>query len=167
MLKYMNYQSERPLQVYREEDPERETARLRAEIADLAYGVGAELSEDELRVAAEGVPKQPELRTEEERREAENRKEQGEAYVPFKLLERAARCGARAQDAPEGSDERRRAGGQNLVLTAAGYLRAHPDLAQKCVEYAQAIKEGSREWDEREIPRLAPGEEQESLRRAA
>ncbi|MBI2050379.1 MAG: hypothetical protein HYT31_01060 [Parcubacteria group bacterium] len=148
------------LHVYGENpDMHNERVKLREEIAELAFAVGADLSEDELRIAAEGA--QPQSDTEEEH------KEQGEAYEPFRLAERAARYGSRAQDAPEDSDERRIAGTRHLALLAAHYLRDWPELSRECLEYARDLRGRTREWREQDIPRPQPAAAQESMRRAA
>ncbi|MBI1961527.1 MAG: hypothetical protein HYS45_02400 [Parcubacteria group bacterium] len=149
-----------PLHVYGENpDIHNERAKLREEIAELASAVGADLSEDELRIAAEGAQPQPDIK--------EENKEEGEAYGPFRIAERAARYGSRAQDAPEDSEERRIAGTQHLVFLAAHYLRAWPELSRECLEYARDLRDRGREWRDQDIPRPQSAAAQESMRRAA
>ncbi len=148
----MNYEAKPPLEVFNaNHNPEQEIGRLRGEIAALAAESGVELSADELRIAAEGASEQP-----------EPKKEQGEAYVPFKLLERAARIGLRAQEEAEQKDaapwrnKLKELGIQHLVLLAATFLHSAPEKAEQCLEHARAIQRGEREWNKADIPPAAP-----------
>ncbi len=146
-MKHMNYEAQPPLEVYdANRDPEQEIGRLRGEITDLAAESGAALSEDELRIAAEGP--NPESAEEKE--------------VPFKIAERAARIGLRAREEAEQKDaapwrnKLKELGIQHLVLLAASFLHSAPEKAEQCLAYARAIQRGEREWNEADIPQSAP-----------
>lgn len=131
-----------------------------------AQEMGAPLSAEEFRVAAEGS------RTEDE------------MWVPFRLSDRASSLSLLAREGisslpddptarinPEikvDGETRRQAGARQAVLKAACYLKAMPELAEKCLQYAKDVWEKKRDWDANNVPQPTKAEpEAEELRRAA
>lgn len=110
---------------------------LRDEIWQMAQEMDVELSAEELRVAWEGS------KTEEE------------AWVPFRLSDRASSLSLRAKDAPEVSLERRLSGAKSLVVRAAAYLRGAPDMAAECLKYARNVWDGKYIWNADDVPQVS------------